>query len=161
MKVNKKIVSRLVATGASLAAFLSSATIASAQNALQQCVAACNGQPVCIQGCAGGGGNTNVGTPIVAGTGYASNIGSIINFSLQVVMVIALLLVFGFLIMGGIEWITSGGEKSKTESARNKITAAVVGLVILAASYAILQLMLKFLGFSSLTNAINNVNPIQ
>jgi hypothetical protein len=75
-------------------------------------------------------------------------------------MVIALLLVFAYLIMGGVEWITSGGEKSKTESARNKITSAVVGLIILAASYAVLTLLIRFLGFNSLFEAINAVKPI-
>lgn len=103
---------------------------------------------------------SNINVPVQVGQGYASDLGSIINFGLQVVMVIALLLVFGFLIMGGIEWITSGGEKSKTESARNKITSAVIGLIVLAAAYAVFTLMLHFLGFQDITTAINGVTPI-
>ena len=99
--------------------------------------------------------------PIRPGTGFADKIGTLINFVLQVVMVIALLLVFGYLIIGSIEWITSGGDKSKTESARNKITAAVVGLIILAASYAIFLLLLRFLGFTSLERAIEDVPNIK
>lgn len=102
----------------------------------------------------------NTSVPIAPGRGFALDIGNVINFVLRVVMVIAVLLVFFYLVMGGIEWITSGGEKGKTEAARNKITAAVVGLIILAASYAILTLLLRFLGFDSLQGAINNVNPI-
>jgi len=87
-------------------------------------------------------------------TGFATDIGTLISSLLRVVMVIAALLVFVYLIWGGVEWITSGGDKSKTESARNKITAAVIGLIILAASYAILQLILSFLGFE---NGLNSV----
>jgi hypothetical protein len=90
--------------------------------------------------------------------GYALNVGGLINFALQVVMVIAALLVFFYLIWGGIEWITSGGEKGKTEAARNKITGAVVGLIILAASFAILQLILSFLGFSGGIQEVLNSN---
>lgn len=90
------------------------------------------------------------GEEITAQKGFAKNIGSLINGVLTFVMVIGALLVFLYLILGGIEWITSGGDKSKTEKARNKITAAVVGLVILAASYAILILILNFLGFDNL-----------
>lgn len=86
--------------------------------------------------------------PINPGRGFATDIGNLINSVLTFVMVIAALLVFLYLIWGGIEWITSGGDKGKTESARNKITAAVIGIVILAASYAILLLVLNFLGFS-------------
>ena len=84
------------------------------------------------------------------GTGFADDFGSLLNGVLSFVMVIAALLVFLYLILGGIEWITSGGDKGKTESARNKITSAVIGLVILAASYAILLIVLRFLGFDNL-----------
>lgn len=70
----------------------------------------------------------------------------LVSTILRAVMLIAGLLVFVYLIWGGIEWITSGGDKGKTENARNKITAAVIGLVILAASYAIFQIVLSLLG---------------
>ncbi len=93
-------------------------------------------------------------TPIQTGTGWFTDIGVLINSVLRVVMVIAALLVFMYLILGGIEWITSGGDKGKTEKAREKITAAIVGLIVLAAAYAILTLVLKFLGFNSLDQVI-------
>jgi hypothetical protein len=90
------------------------------------------------------------------GRGFATDIGTLINAVLSFVMVIAALLVFFYLIWGGIEWITSGGDKGQTEKARNKITAAVIGLVILAASYAILTLVLRFLGFNNLNDVLSN-----
>jgi hypothetical protein len=96
------------------------------------------------------------------GSGFATNIGTVINFVLRVVMVISILLVFFYLILGGIEWITSGGEKGKTEAARNKITSAIIGLIVLAASYAILTLLLQFLGFGgNLNTAIDSVGTIR
>lgn len=93
-------------------------------------------------------------------TGYAGTFGNLISFVLRAVLAIGALLVFGYLVMGGIEYITSGGEKGKTESARNKITAAVVGLIILAASWAILNLALSFLGLGSLEGALQSVGTI-
>lgn len=89
----------------------------------------------------------SLGENIDPGAGFAPDIGRLINAILSFVMVIAALLVFIYLIWGGIEWITSGGDKGKTENARNKITSAIIGLIVLAASYAILQLALNFLGF--------------
>lgn len=83
-------------------------------------------------------------------TGFADNVGSLLNAVLSFVMVVAALLVLMYLIWGGIEWITSGGDKGKTESARNKITAAVIGLIVLAAAYAIFMLVIRFLGFSDM-----------
>ena len=103
--------------------------------------------------------NVTVGT----GQGYATDLGNVINFALRAVMVVAILLVFAFLIIGGIEWITSGGDKTKTESARNKITSAVVGLIILAASYAILTVLLGVLGIDQshgLSGVLNSVGVI-
>lgn len=97
---------------------------------------------------------------IQPGRGFASSVSGLINGVLSFVMVIAALLVFLYLIMGGIEWITSGGDKSKTESARNKITGAVIGLIVLAASYAILLIVLNFLGFRNLGEVFDNVRPI-
>lgn len=99
-------------------------------------------------------------TDINPGTGYATDFSNLFSSLLNVVMLLAALLVFGFLIMGGIEWITSGGDKGKAETARNKLTAAVIGLVIVAASYAILTLILQFLGFGDLDSVFDNVGTI-
>ena len=95
------------------------------------------------------------GTDVNPGEGFATNFGNLLNGVLSFVMVIAALLVFLYLIWGGIEWITSGGDKGKTESARNKITSAVIGLIVVAASYAILTLALNFLGFSDINDVLN------
>lgn len=98
--------------------------------------------------------------PIKAGTGYATNFGTMFSSILNVVMLIAAILVFAMLIWGGVEWITSGGEKSKAESARNKLTAAVIGLVIIAASYALITLIVQFLGFNDFNDVLNNIGDI-
>jgi len=98
--------------------------------------------------------------PITPGPGFAASPEGLIEFILRLVLAIGALLVFGFLIAGGIQWITSGGDKGKTESARNTITAAVIGLLILASSWAILNLVLGFLGLTSLEGVINNVGTI-
>jgi len=42
-----------------------------------------------------------------------------------------------FLIWGGIEWLTAGGDKGKIETAQKMISNALIGLVILIGSYAI------------------------
>jgi hypothetical protein len=94
-------------------------------------------------------------TTVDPGKGFATDFGGMINGLLSFVMVIAALMVFLYLIWGGIEWITSGGDKGKTESARNKITSAIIGLIVVAASYAVLTLALNFLGFSDLNDVFN------
>ncbi|MFZ1721061.1 MAG: hypothetical protein WAU07_00995 [Microgenomates group bacterium] len=105
-------------------------------------------------------GGIDIGT-VTTGTGFATDLGSVITAVLSFVMIIAALLVFLYLIWGGIEWITSGGDKGKTESARNKITGAVVGMIILAASYAILTLILRFIGFENLQEVFTEATTIE
>ncbi len=70
---------------------------------------------------------------------------------MTVAMTLAAILVFGFLIWGAVEWITSGGDKSKVESARNKISNAVMGLIVLAAVTALFVVVEEFLGIDVLT----------
>lgn len=96
-------------------------------------------------------------TSVSAPQGYFNDIGEAINSVLTFVFVIAVLLVFLYIVWGGITWITSGGDKGKTEEARNKITAAVVGLIILLASFAILQLVIRFFTGGDINDALNRV----
>ncbi len=92
--------------------------------------------------------------------GYAHNLTTLLTGVLSLLIAVVSLLVFVYLIWGGIEWITSGGDKAKTDQARSKIISALVGVIIIAASYAVLQIMLRFLGFGSLTEVFNNIVPI-
>ena len=55
-----------------------------------------------------------------------------------------------FLVWGAIEWITAAGDKNDIEKARHKITNALVGLVILVGSYAIVLLVENILGINLL-----------
>src|SRR3989344_9686211 len=66
------------------------------------------------------------------------------------VLIIAAVVFFFILVIGGIRWITSGGDKANTESARNQITAALVGLVIVFAAWAIIKLLETFFGIAIL-----------
>src|SRR5258708_7150075 len=104
--------------------------------------------------------NAVLGAPITAQPGYATNFGALINFLLRLVLVVGAILVFAYLIFGGFQYITSGGEKTKTEAARNRIVAAIIGLLILAASWAVLTLVIRFLGFKDLNDVINNAGTI-
>jgi hypothetical protein len=85
------------------------------------------------------------------GTGLATNVsqinaGNLVRAIILLVLVVAALVFFLMLLWGGLQYILSGGDKGKTEAARGQITAALIGLVIVFAAWAILQLMSAFLG---------------
>ncbi len=52
--------------------------------------------------------------------------------------------------LGGISWITAGGDKTKLTQARDKLTNAFVGLVIVVAGWAVLALAGQFFGWSDI-----------
>lgn len=88
-----------------------------------------------------------------------TDIGVLISRVISVAFILAGILTFALLVMGGIEWLTSGGDKSKTESARNRITAAIVGLAIVAASWALMKLIAYFFGVDVFEGNINIPKP--
>lgn len=65
-------------------------------------------------------------------------------------LAVSALLVLIYLAWGAISWITSGGDKSKVENARNRITQAIIGLIVLAATTAIYMMIQSFLGIEVL-----------
>jgi hypothetical protein len=65
--------------------------------------------------------------------------------------VIGTLVFFFVLIMGAIQWISSGGDKQALESARGKVTSAIIGLVILFSLFAILNLLEVFFHINIMT----------
>ncbi|KKU12183.1 MAG: hypothetical protein UX19_C0005G0015 [Candidatus Woesebacteria bacterium GW2011_GWA1_45_8] len=75
---------------------------------------------------------------------------SLIAGFISLIMIIAAVVFFFILVIGGIRWITSGGDKANTEAARSQITAALVGLVIVFAAWAIIQLIQVFFGITIL-----------
>lgn len=83
-----------------------------------------------------------------------TDVGKFIANTITIVFILAAILAFVFLVWGGIEWLTSGGDKTKTEAARNRITAALVGLAIVAASWAIIKLISVFFGIDILGGTI-------
>ena len=50
------------------------------------------------------------------------------------------------LIIGGFRFLTSGGDPKATEAAKNTMTHAILGIVLLIASWLVLVLLEKFTG---------------
>ena len=50
-------------------------------------------------------------------------------------------------VIGGFSWITAGGDKTKLNEARDRITNAFIGLIIVVAGWGILALASQFFGW--------------
>jgi hypothetical protein len=92
-------------------------------------------------------------------TNHANGFAGLIGTLLSVVMTVGMLLLLYYLIMGAFAWLTSNGDKGKTEEARNKITTAVIGMIILASVLAMVGFVQYILGIQILTFGIPNPGP--
>ena len=95
--------------------------------------------------------NFNLGAPGQFANLNNVTISSIVSALVTIVLVIAAIVFFFMLVIGGIRWITSGGDKAQTEAARNQITAALIGLVIVFAAWAIINLVSTFFSVNILS----------
>lgn len=63
------------------------------------------------------------------------------------------LMVIVYFIIAAFEWISANGEASKISSARNKMTGAIAGFIVLSALFVILELIGNIFGLN-LTNPV-------
>lgn len=67
---------------------------------------------------------------------------SILNIAIR----LAGIAVFIFIIIGGFKYLTSGGDPKATESAKNTLTYAILGLALLILAWFILKFISIFTG---------------
>jgi amino acid transporter len=64
-------------------------------------------------------------------------IGDILTFVIRAFFVVAGIMALLYLLLGALSWITSGGDKGNVEKARDKIQAAIVGVLMIVIVLAI------------------------
>ncbi len=108
----------------------------------------------CIRICNAGGTYSGISNPALGGlnnntglTFFQQLIPSLIGLA----FVGGSIIFFFMLLISAIQWISSGGDKGAIESARGRLTQAMVGIVVLFSAFAIIKLIEKFFGISILT----------
>ena len=92
-----------------------------------------------------------------ASSGLSSLISNIIGF-LTIIAGISFLIYFT---VGGLSWITAGGDTGKIEEAKNKMTGGAIGMVIVVSAWAISWIIGQVLGVNFLNPAesLQNLGP--
>lgn len=67
---------------------------------------------------------------------------NIFSFGLRMVLIVAGFFLLVYLFWGAFDWITSGGEKEKVAKAQQKITGAIIGLILIFAVLSIWGLLM-------------------
>lgn len=81
------------------------------------------------------------------GTGTTN---SVFNFGIELLIITGITASLIYLILGGIRWITSGGDKEKIEGARKGITYSIIGLVVILLSFVIINIIGQIFGIGNL-----------
>ncbi len=71
----------------------------------------------------------------------------IIGQMVQFLGVLAGSLFFGFLIWGGVQWMTAGGDAAKVKAAQQRIVASIMGITVVLLAYLIVESLTGVLGF--------------
>ncbi len=84
-------------------------------------------------------------------TGRDSSLGALKAFIANIINVLYFFaaIIFLFMILiGGFDWIRSGGDKGKIEGAQKRITNAVIGIAILGLAFLFTRIVGNILGFN-------------
>ena len=103
---------------------------------------------------------TNPALDPLIGTGEGVNIINLfLGNIIAVLLIIGVIVAFIFIIIGAIQWMTAGNDKTQMESARGKVVSAVIGLVILFAVFAIMKIIGAFFGIEELKKLFFDISP--
>jgi len=81
-----------------------------------------------------------------APVGVPTNLGTLLAWAIRTIFLLAGFIVGYYVLTGALDWVQSGGDKEKVETARKKITTAIIGLIILFATLAIVALVENVFG---------------
>lgn len=83
------------------------------------------------------------------GTNSGAALGFIISRVINAGILLSAIMVLIYLVWAGIGWLTAGGDKTRIEAARDRITNAIIGMALVAASFAIYKVVDHFFGIGN------------
>ncbi len=90
--------------------------------------------------------NVSIGDQVESRVAINTDLGSFVSKTISAIILVAGLATLLYLIYGGLQWISSGGDKGKLDEARAKITNGIIGLAIVASAWAVYLLLDYFFG---------------
>lgn len=87
--------------------------------------------------------------------GPINNIVQVVQAIIRFILLLAFVIAFVMLLIGGIRWILAGGDEKSVEKARNTITAALIGLVVVLVAYALIRLVEAFFNVTIISGPVS------
>lgn len=79
---------------------------------------------------------------------HTFDLNNLLGVGITLLFVFSIILTLFFLIYGGISFITSAGDKQKVVAARQKLTFAVIGLIVVLSAYFIVNFVYGLFGLT-------------
>lgn len=95
-----------------------------------------------------------VGNIVPSQISPTNNIITVVQAIVRFILIVAFVLAFVMLLVGGIRWIMAGGDEKSVEKARNTITAALIGLVVVLIAYAIIRIVETFFNVNIISGTV-------
>ncbi|OGY16850.1 MAG: hypothetical protein A2785_03740 [Candidatus Chisholmbacteria bacterium RIFCSPHIGHO2_01_FULL_49_18] len=86
-----------------------------------------------------------------------TDIGSLVSGFLAAALIFSSLAFIIYFAWGALSWLTAGGDKAQVETARQRISNALIGLTLVAAAWAIYLLVIYVLGLGGAVGTTNSV----
>jgi len=115
----------------------------------------CTGSFTVSGGGGGGGGFTIDLNTQLAGKLPTFGPAAVVTFIVQILIVAAFIIAFIFLLLGGIRWITAGGDEKAIAGARGMITGALIGLIVVLAAFTIIKLIEYFFSVNIISGPLS------
>lgn len=78
----------------------------------------------------------------------AEGISKFLSLVIQLIYIVAAVVFVFMLLIGGLQWVMSGGDKEAIGKARSRLIHAIIGITLLALVWLILKVLGQILGFT-------------
>ena len=86
------------------------------------------------------------------------NLADVFGFLINVVLGVGIAVTIIFLILGGIQYITARGDQKAAGAARESLTNAVIGFIVVIGAFTIRTILLSMLGLENV--GVTNITPV-
>ena len=84
--------------------------------------------------------------PAAQGVTGVSDFYDVIQIAARWLVVFGIIIGAVFVVVGGIQYMTSGGDEEGTKAAKNKIIAGLIGIALVLLAYALVNIVGSFFG---------------
>ena len=133
MKMNKKIFLLIICIFCISTAFINTQSLRAADSKLWE-----------LQKESGmGGGSEEIGE-VFEGTGEPRDLRAVVVSGIRIFLGFLGLFFTVLIILGGFRWMNSRGNEEEVKKAKSQLKAAIIGMIIVIASYAISEFIIRF-----------------